>query len=123
MAMVQNQWDPIWGVGAPPILEAILVGIGMFTGGTGGHGVRPFNYSLCMVHFGLHWKGNEALLGSVTEAREPTPGPRRPCYLALGMKMVSPGPILRPTDAKKPEAPTMKGTAFFQNGQLWKGVL
>ena len=33
--MAQNQWDPILGVfGAPPILEPILVGIGMFTGGT-----------------------------------------------------------------------------------------
>ena len=36
LAMVQNQWDPILGsVNSPPILEPILVGIGMFTGGTG----------------------------------------------------------------------------------------
>ena len=29
-------WDPFWGFfGAPPVLEPILVGIGMFTGGTG----------------------------------------------------------------------------------------
>ena len=27
---------PFWGIGAPPILEPILVGIGMLTGGTGG---------------------------------------------------------------------------------------
>ena len=32
--MVQNQWYH-FGIGAPPILEPILVGIGMFTGGTG----------------------------------------------------------------------------------------
>ena len=31
MAVGQNQWDSIVGVGAPPI----LVGIGMFTGGAG----------------------------------------------------------------------------------------
>ena len=31
MAMVQNQWYH-FGIGAPPILEPILVGIGMFTG-------------------------------------------------------------------------------------------
>ena len=31
----QNQWYPILGVGAPPIFEPILVGLGMFTGGTG----------------------------------------------------------------------------------------
>ena len=31
MAVGQNQWDPILGVGAPPILEPILVGIGMLT--------------------------------------------------------------------------------------------
>ena len=30
---VKNQWYH-FGVGAPPILEPILVGIGMFTGGT-----------------------------------------------------------------------------------------
>ena len=29
----QHQWHH-FGVGAPPILEPILVGIGMFTGGT-----------------------------------------------------------------------------------------
>ena len=34
MAVGQNQWYHV-GVGAPPILEPILVGIGMFTGGTG----------------------------------------------------------------------------------------
>ena len=34
VAVGQNQSDHI-GVGAPPILEPILVGIGMFTGGTG----------------------------------------------------------------------------------------
>ena len=33
MAVGQNQWYH-FGVGAPPILEPILVGIGMFTGGT-----------------------------------------------------------------------------------------
>ena len=33
MAVVQNQWYH-FGVGAPPILEPILVGVGMFTGGT-----------------------------------------------------------------------------------------
>ena len=33
MAVGQNQYH--FGVGAPPILEPILVGIGMFTGGTG----------------------------------------------------------------------------------------
>ena len=33
MAMVQNQWYHV-GIGAPPIL-VYLVGIGMFTGGTG----------------------------------------------------------------------------------------
>ena len=33
MAVGQNQWYHL-GVGAPPILEPILVGIGMFTGGT-----------------------------------------------------------------------------------------
>ena len=27
-------WDPILGFGAAPILEPILVGVGMFTGGT-----------------------------------------------------------------------------------------
>ena len=31
----QSHWDPILGVGAPPILEPILLGIRMFTGGTG----------------------------------------------------------------------------------------
>ena len=32
----QNQWDPILGwVNSPPILEPILLGMGMFTGGTG----------------------------------------------------------------------------------------
>ena len=34
MAVGQNQWYR-FGVGAPPILEPILVGIGMVTGGTG----------------------------------------------------------------------------------------
>ena len=34
MAVGQNRWYHV-GVGAPPILEPILVGIGMFTGGTG----------------------------------------------------------------------------------------
>ena len=34
MAVRQNPWYH-FGVGAPPILEPILVGIGMFTGGTG----------------------------------------------------------------------------------------
>ena len=33
MAVGQNQWYH-FGVGAPTILEPILVGIGMFTGGT-----------------------------------------------------------------------------------------
>ena len=35
MAVVRKQWDPILGfsVNSPPILELILVGIGMFTGG------------------------------------------------------------------------------------------
>ena len=33
LAVDQNQWYH-FGVGAPPILEPILVGIGMFTGGT-----------------------------------------------------------------------------------------
>ena len=33
VAVGQNQWYH-FGVGAPPILEPILVGIGMFTGGT-----------------------------------------------------------------------------------------
>ena len=32
MAVGQNQWYHL-GVGAPPILEPILLGIGMFTGG------------------------------------------------------------------------------------------
>ena len=31
--MVQNQWYHV-GIGAPPILEPIFVGIGIFTGGT-----------------------------------------------------------------------------------------
>ena len=34
LAVGQNQWYH-FGVGAPPILEPTLVGIGMFTGGTG----------------------------------------------------------------------------------------
>ena len=34
VAVGQNQWYHL-GVGAPPILEPILVGIGMFTGSTG----------------------------------------------------------------------------------------
>ena len=34
VAAGQNQWYH-FGVGAPPIVEPILVGIGMFTGGTG----------------------------------------------------------------------------------------
>ena len=34
MAVGQSHWYH-FGVGAPPILEHILVGIGMFTGGTG----------------------------------------------------------------------------------------
>ena len=34
MAVGQNQWYH-FGVGATPILEPILVGIGMFSGGTG----------------------------------------------------------------------------------------
>ena len=33
-AVVRTVLDPIL-VGAPPVLEPILVGIGMFTGGTG----------------------------------------------------------------------------------------
>ena len=41
----QNQWY-LFGLGAPPILEPILVGIGMFTGGTIGiltHGQADLN--------------------------------------------------------------------------------
>ena len=34
MAVGQHQWYHFL-VGAPPILEPILVGVGMFTGGTG----------------------------------------------------------------------------------------
>ena len=33
MAVAQNQWYH-FGLGAPPILEPTLVGIGMFAGGT-----------------------------------------------------------------------------------------
>ena len=36
MAVGQSQWDPILGkVNSPPVLERILLGIGMFSGGTG----------------------------------------------------------------------------------------
>ena len=40
VAVAQNQWYH-FGVGAPPILEPILVGIGMFTGAN-----RAFDMSL-----------------------------------------------------------------------------
>ena len=40
MAVGQNQWYR-FGVGAPPILEPILVGIGMFTDGILTHGHVP----------------------------------------------------------------------------------
>ena len=33
--VVKTNGVPFWGIGAPPILGFILVGIGMFTGGTG----------------------------------------------------------------------------------------
>ena len=33
--VVKTNGIPFWGIGAPPILEPILVGIGMFSGGTG----------------------------------------------------------------------------------------
>ena len=75
MAVGQKQWYHL-GVGAPPILEPILVGIGMFTGGTiwiltHGHFFTssPFQSLRLDSHFGSG--APQALLLLFAYAREP----------------------------------------------------
>ena len=49
MAVGQNQWYH-FGIGAPPILEPILVKIGMFTGGIPTHGHVAFLANHALAH-------------------------------------------------------------------------
>ena len=70
VAVGQHQWYH-FGVGAPPILEPILVGIGMFTGGTIWVLTQPLSILNKHLGLGLHFG---AMLGPMVPSR---------CQLAL----------------------------------------
>ena len=60
MAVGQNRFGPHFGVSAPPIFEPILVGIGMFIGGTGFSPIATYPHgrkqkAVKGVAFGIVW--------------------------------------------------------------------